>query len=113
MSETKPYYTRSLDDFPDDVIARARQGERGWYAVLNSPNNIHGRSMPDFSSFGDTREEAIARCAKVMRDDDKGIGKYAPHSCFRGYALHWILCAHWAHRMGEEVDALGSWIPDR
>lgn len=104
----KPYYQRDLSDFPDEVIVSVRESnERNglWYAVLNRPDNIHGRGMPDFSTCGTTREDAIQRCATTIRNDAIGIGKYAPHSCFKGYDLHWILCAHWARQMGEEVDS--------
>lgn len=104
----KPYYQRDLSDFPDEVIVHVRQStdERFphlWYATLERPNDIHGRGMPDFVTCAPGREEAIAKCAKVIRDDAKGIGKYAPHSCFQGYYLHWVLCPHWAKKMGEDV----------
>lgn len=105
----KPYYQRTLDDFPDDIIVRARQsttpGGTYWYAVLNSPRNSRGYSMPDFSTCATTREEAIRKCADVIRKDALGIGKYAPHSCLLGYDLHWTLCKYWAFLQGEMTEA--------
>ena len=101
---SKKYYERSLEDFPDEVIVKVRESKDRslWYASMNTPPRNY--SFPDFATAGATREEAIARCAKVMRDDARGIGKYAPHSCFRGYDLHWILCPWWATVQGEVID---------
>lgn len=36
-------------------------------------------------------------CATKIRNDAKGIGKFAPHSALLpGYELHFVLMAHWA-----------------
>lgn len=110
----KPYYERSIEDFPDSAIVQVRQStERGsdlWYAVMNRPPGLLGQSMPDFSTCGRIEEEAVRLCATKLREDAKGTGKYAPHSCFSGYDLHWVLNPWWAHCNGEEVaeDMLAS-----
>lgn len=106
MDSLKPYYQRSLDDFPDDIIVRVRyiESTKLWYAVLNTPNTRAGRAMPDFAGCAKTQEVAIRNCARAIRDDAKGIGKYAPHSCFVGYDLHWILCKYWAYCRGENIE---------
>jgi hypothetical protein len=98
---TVPFYERTLDSFADDIITRVRQEEpregreTGWYAVIDF-GVVSQVSDPDFSGYGATREEAIRRTAKSIRNDAAGIGKYAPHSCFRdGYDLRWRLMKHW------------------
>lgn len=91
---TTPFYERTLDSFSDAVITSARQGNDStlWYAVLD----WGARSYPsdaDFSTCASTREEAVALCAAKIRDDQKGIGKYAPHDLDM-----WRLCEHWVSK---------------
>lgn len=95
-----PYYKRTLDSFADEIITSAiRSGDgRRWYAVIDvGPKRWV--SDPDFSRCGATRQEAQRQCAQAIRNDARGIGKYAPHSLLRdGYDLHFRLMKHWAEK---------------
>ena len=100
----KPYYERSLDSFADDVITSVRPGRNGlWYAVLDvGPNHYPGD--PDFSTCCDSNARAIAECAKKIRNDAKGVGKYAPHSILvTPYDFHFRLAKHWASKEERDV----------
>lgn len=73
--------------FPDEVITQVRQGtNKLWYATLDD-GPYHNPGDPDFVGCGDTKEEAVARCAKNIRNDIAGVGKYAPHLQLTGYYL--------------------------
>lgn len=92
------YYNRTLDSFADEIITRCSGPTNGWYhAVLDrGPYDISF----DFAAYGygRTREEAIARCASEIRRDARGIGKFAPHDCFRGYTFRFQLCKYWSEK---------------
>ena len=120
--EEVPFWEKGLDDYPDDIIVRARQSGNGWYAVLDSGFGS-GVGDPDFSTYGGTREQAVANCARTVRNDAKGIGKFAPHSILvQPYSLHFQLCKHWELKqravaagmdphdfMAQAVDAGRNW----
>jgi len=93
--DSKPFWQKTLDDYPDDIIVRTRASGRGWYAVLDSGFDS-SPGDPDFSTFGETREQAVANAARIIRADAQGIGKFAPHSILvQPYSLHFQLCKHW------------------
>jgi hypothetical protein len=108
MSHDTPFYKRTLDSFADDVITRQRpRADGGWHAVLDT-GVTRQVSDPDFSpsGYGATREEAARRCARAIRDDASGIGKFAPHSVLEdGYDLRWRLMRHWDKK--ERMAAVG------
>jgi hypothetical protein len=93
------FYERTLGSFTDEIITSVRQGNDNqlWYAVLDV-GPVSYPSDPDFSTCATTREAAVARCARKIRDDAIGLGKYAPHDILTGYALHWRLMKHWAEK---------------
>lgn len=96
-----PYYERTLDSFADSIITRVHRNESrtGWYACLDVGPESYV-SDPDFSTYAATRKEAIRLCAEAIRQDAKGIGKYAPHSLLvpGDYDLHFRLMKHWAKK---------------
>lgn len=96
------YWERTLDSFADDIITKCtdKLSESGFYNASLDTGPNHYISDPDFacSGYGKTREEAIAKCAAAIRADSKGIGKYAPHSCFLGYDFHFRLAKYWAEK---------------
>lgn len=93
---------RTLDSFADHIITRASRGKDSglWYAVLDVP--LPGYvADPDFSTCCRTKAEAVAACAKKIREDAKGIGKYAPHDLVTpSYDLHYRLMPHWEAKEG-------------
>ncbi len=100
-SQNVPFYERTLDSFSDEVITRtlppSKDPHSVWYAVLDvGPSRDVGD--PDFATGAKTRTEAVARAAKIIRDDARGIGKYAPHAILTGYDLKWRLMKHWADK---------------
>ena len=73
--------------FPNEIITKVRQGtNKLWYATLDD-GPYHNVGDADFVGCGDTKEQAVARCAKNIRDDIAGVGKYAPHPNVSGYYL--------------------------
>lgn len=75
-----PWWERDLDSFADDIITKASKAEtwEGWYASLDhGPTRWSGD--PDFATAASTRDEAVRLCAKKIRDDQRGIGRFAPH----------------------------------
>jgi hypothetical protein len=108
MTETTPYYQRTLDSFADHIISKARpRKDGGWHAVLDCSFKTYV-SDPDFSThgYGKDAAEAHARSAKGIRDDAIGIGKYAPHAILKdSYDLHWRLMRHWDRK--ERFEAVG------
>lgn len=98
MADRLPFYERDLASFADDIITRqTRNSDGSWHAVLDCGLIPH-LSDPDFSPYGyaATKEEAARRSAHAIRQDAKGIGKYAPHSVLvPGYDLSFRLMRHW------------------
>jgi hypothetical protein len=92
-----PFWERDLDSFSDEIITRTlppnpNDPSSCWYAVLDiGPERWP--SDPDFSTGAATREEAVAKCARKIRDDQLGIGKFAPHKLDL-----WRLRKHWASK---------------
>lgn len=109
MSEPIPFHKRTLDSFADHIITKARPRKDGaWHAVFDC-SFVIWVSDPDFATYGHAKDaaEAHARCAKGIRDNAKGIGKFAPHSIFKdSYDLHWRLMKHWS--LKERFEAVGS-----
>jgi hypothetical protein len=107
-----PFHERTLDSFSDETITRAwpsKETENLWYAVLDV-GPMRNVSDPDFSTAAKTREEAIAKAARKIRDDARGIGKYAPHAILRpgSYDLRWRLMKHWADKEAKGSAARGT-----
>jgi hypothetical protein len=95
---TAPFWERPLSDFSDDTITKVRQvSHGGWYASLDAGPEERWASTPDFATCAATPEEAVRRCAETIRNDQIGIGKYAPHSILSGYGL-FLLRKHWARK---------------
>ena len=96
------YYDRRLDSFADEIITKVRRGQNGmFYATLDTgPPEPWNLSAPDFAPDGcrETMEEAIRDCARAIRADDRGVGKFAPHACFRGYTFRFQLAKYWAEK---------------
>lgn len=97
MNTAVPYFDRTLSSFEDEIITKVRlsQDRKGWYASLDVGPACYV-SDPDFSTYAESREEAVRRCAVKIRQDALGIGQYAPHRCFEWYDLHYRLMKHWA-----------------
>lgn len=93
-----PYRQRTLESFADDVITTSHRGESGryWYAKLDVGPQKQV-SDPDFSQCAESEEEARAKCARTIRDDARGIGKYAPHSILVD-GLQSRLLKHWVQK---------------
>lgn len=108
MTEPTPFYKRTLDSFADHIITKAHpRNDGGWHAVLDCSFKTYV-SDPDFATHGYGKDvaEAHARGAKGIRNDAKGIGKFAPHSILKdGYDLHWRLMKHWDRK--ERLEAAG------
>lgn len=96
--ETTPFYERTLDSFANNIIVRTIRTKEGlYYGVLNKPSVTH--ITEDFATCRETEAKAIADCAKKIRNDHLGIGKYAPHACLRdGYTLRFELMKYWAEQ---------------
>jgi hypothetical protein len=96
--EATPFYDRTLDSFADDIIVRTICTKKGlYYGVLNKPPVTY--IAEDFATYRSTEAQAIADCAKKIRNDHLGIGKYAPHPCLRdGYTLRFELMKYWAEQ---------------
>lgn len=109
MTARVPYYERTLGSFADEIITRQRQLKDGnWHAVLDCGFRSYV-SDPDFSIHGyaATRADAARKCAAAIRNDARGIGKYAPHSLLRdGYDLKFRLMPHWDRK--ERLAAAGE-----
>lgn len=101
MSKPVPFYDRTLDSFADDIIThQSRRKDGSWHAALDCSFR-NWVSDPDFGSagYGKTKEDAARNCARAIRDDAKGIGKYAPHSLLvSSYDLHYRLMRHWERK---------------
>ena len=99
---TTPYYERTLDSFADHTITKCtdKPSANGFYNATLDTGPNGSLSDPDFAphGYGKTREEAIAKCAAAIRADARGIGKFAPHSCFQGYDFHWRLAKYWSEK---------------
>lgn len=106
MTSTKPFYERTIADFSDEIITKAflAQDGKGWYASLDV-GPYHQVSDPDFTSYSQNREDAIAACANWFRNDQNGIGKYAPH--FDNYDRHFRLQRWW-----HEKELMGTLNPN-
>lgn len=91
-----PFYERSLDSFSDETITHVHPSDSGvlWYATLDASPQARWPGSPDFSRCAGSREAAIEACARAIRDDAQGIGKYAPHTILTGYGL-FQLRRHW------------------
>lgn len=108
MSESDMTFPeRSLDDFADHIITRARPSADGtrWYAVLDYGLDTF-RLSPDFSSCARTKAEAIRICAANIRGNARGDGTRATRSILReeGYDIG-RLKQHWSAK--EEIELLG------
>ncbi|MFO1027771.1 MAG: hypothetical protein U1E70_21550 [Acetobacteraceae bacterium] len=94
---TVPFDERTLDSFADEIIVRAEPAADGrWRAVLDV-GLWRFNGDPEFASTDTSREAAVARCAQTIRDDARGIGRYAPHTLLspKGYDFRFRLCRHW------------------
>lgn len=99
MTQT-PFYERDLESYADDIITRTRpSGDgRGWYARLDCGIR-EWVSDPDFVGYGKTRAAAITDSAQRIRNDARGIGKFAPRDVLKpGYDLHFRLMRHWVRK---------------
>jgi hypothetical protein len=77
---TESPYERQLDSFADDVICYTKQSAYGhWNAWLDVAPADDWPSTPDFLTGAENGIEAIRLCARKIREDQRGIGKYAPH----------------------------------
>lgn len=87
---------RSLDSFSDETITRCRPHDHGgglWVASLDYGPHDPGMTGPDFARTAVGREQAVRLCAVAIRDDQHGIGKYAP----RNLDL-WYLMRYWTEK---------------
>lgn len=103
-----PFYKRTLDSYDDATITRVSPSGKGYYAALDWGEKSYPGD-PDFATYGRTREEAIALAAKSIREDARGIGKFAPHSCLvPGHDLHFRLMKHWADKEAKAASGPSS-----
>ena len=88
----------NIEQVPDHILTRAERASSGlWYAVLNLPPGSF--SWLDFSTCADTEDAARAQCATKIRDDARGIGKFAPHAELTGYSLYYKQIPYWQSQM--------------
>lgn len=101
-----PFYERTLDSFADEIITKiaCKTSAGVYYAVLDVPDGSNIGA--DFSTGRSKAEDATAACARKIRDDHRGIGKFAPHSCLQGYDLKFRLMKHWSEK--ERYEQHGS-----
>jgi hypothetical protein len=86
-----------VNRLPDWVLVETHApGKDGgaWYATLDWGKYPYGNA--DFSTGGRTKEGVIQECAKTIRNDMKGIGKFAPH--FDDYDLSVVLLPYWRRK---------------
>lgn len=77
------------------VVTHAPDKEgRVWYAKMDWGKYAYGNA--DFSTGGRTEEDVVARCAKTIRDDMQGVGKFAPH--FDNYTLKYDVLPYWRRK---------------
>lgn len=96
-----PELLAEIDKLPDEVIAEATAPScpaSCWYAQVAVPRDYLWMSA-DFSTGGKTQKDVIGQCAKTIRDDLRGIGKFATH--FDDSLLEDILLPHWRKRVGK------------
>ena len=73
-----PFWERPLDSFEDRILTCVRMTEPGvWYASLDKPSDR--RLSVDFATGARSADEAVQLCAQKIRDDVRGVGKFAPH----------------------------------
>lgn len=106
---TVPFHERTLDSFADDIIVRVQPSGDGnrWHAALDV-GLWRFNGDPGFTTTDPDRDDAVGRCARAIRDDAMGIGKYAPHTLLspKGYDFRFRLCRHWATK--EHLRNLGQ-----
>jgi hypothetical protein len=88
---------REVGRLPDWVLVKVHVPDRegqAWYATMDWGKYIYGNA--DFSTGGRTEDDVVARCAKTIRDDMRGIGKYAPH--FDNYTLEYHVLPYWRRK---------------
>jgi hypothetical protein len=93
-----PYYDRPLDSYADHIICHVRQNREGYWRAVLDCGITSSVSDPDFAThgYGATAEEAAERCASAIRQNARGIGKFAPAPVLRdGYDLKFRLMRHW------------------
>lgn len=98
LASLRDHERAEVGSLPDAALVITRQSEDGrrWYASLR------GRRWPsdaDFATCRETREETIAACASKIRDDMRGVGKFAPH--FDAYSLLYQFLPAWREAMTE------------
>jgi hypothetical protein len=104
MMRKEPFYKRTLASFDDQIITRTSKAKdgKGWYASLDNGGTYW--NDPDFTSYAVIETDAVALCAKVIREDARGIGKYAPHSLLieGSYSFHFRLCKYLVEKEREK-----------
>jgi hypothetical protein len=86
-----------VDRMPDWVLVKVHPPERdgqAWYATMDWGAYIHGNA--DFSTGGRSRDQVIAQCAGKIRNDMRGVGKFATH--FDDYVLRRELIPYWKRK---------------
>ncbi len=92
------YVLERIERLPDRILVRTIRPDRKdprssglWYAVIRLEPNYPGEA--DFSTAARKERDAVRIAAAKIRDDLRGIGRYAPH--WDAYDVEYRLLPLW------------------